>query len=200
MVGKNEPVQPPLNYDVVGATEPAEPNWSTRPQDGYRDFERTVRIGEGDAFWANASSALLRWGVKTNSGFTVDPQPAAAVQAGERYRITAHLGFFRVHEPVAVVAVVDAPDRRGFAYGTAHGHPVSGEEAFVLHREPDGSVHLTLRSLTRAPQGAGVWSSRPRCCFSRCTDVVRPGAHQVGERTDSVSASSARRLGRSTGR
>ncbi len=153
MVGKNEPVQPPLNYDVVGATEPAEPNWSTRPQDGYRDFERTVRIGEGDAFWANASSALLRWGVKTNSGFTVDPQPAAAVQAGERYRITAHLGFFRVHEPVAVVAVVDAPDRRGFAYGTAHGHPVSGEEAFVLHREPDGSVHLTLRSLTRAPQG-----------------------------------------------
>jgi uncharacterized protein (UPF0548 family) len=150
---QNELVQPPLNYDVVGATRPAEPDWSTRRQNGYRDFERTVRLGEGDDYWATASSILLRWGVKTRSGFTVDPQPNAAVQVGERYRLTAHLGLLQVREPVQVVAVVDEPDRRGFAYGTAHGHPVSGEEAFVLHRGPDHSVHLTLRSLTRAPQG-----------------------------------------------
>ncbi|RBY88507.1 DUF1990 family protein [Blastococcus sp. TF02A-26] len=35
------------------------------------------------------------------------------------------------------------------------GHPVSGEEAFVLSRADDGVVHLTLRSLTRP--GRGVW-------------------------------------------
>ncbi len=54
-----------------------------------------------------------------------------------------------------MVAVVDRPDRCGYAYGTLDGHPVSGEEAFVLHRYPDGAVHLTLRSVTRP--GGGLW-------------------------------------------
>jgi uncharacterized protein (UPF0548 family) len=90
---------------VVGATQPTEPDWSTRRQNGYRDFERTVRLGEGDEYWATASSALLEWGVKTRSGFTVDPRPDAAVQVGERYRLTAHVGPLRVREPVQIVAV-----------------------------------------------------------------------------------------------
>ena len=54
-----------------------------------------------------------------------------------------------------VVDVVDEPDRRGFAYGTRMGHPVSGEEAFIVHRSLDGRVWLTLRSLTKA--GGGRW-------------------------------------------
>jgi uncharacterized protein (UPF0548 family) len=33
------------------------------------------------------------------------------------------------------------------------GHPVSGEEAFVVHRDAEGHVWLTLRSITRAPRG-----------------------------------------------
>ncbi|MFC7574081.1 DUF1990 family protein [Klenkia terrae] len=61
----------------------------------------------------------------------------------------------RVREPIRVVAVVDTPDRRGFAYGTRPGHPVSGEEAFVVHRDAEGAVWLTLRSLTRP--GTGIW-------------------------------------------
>jgi uncharacterized protein (UPF0548 family) len=39
-----------------------------------------------------------------------------------------------VREPVRVVAVADLPDRRGFAYDTLPGHPVTGEEAFIAHR------------------------------------------------------------------
>ncbi|QEU84054.1 DUF1990 family protein [Streptomyces viridosporus] len=42
----------------------------------------------------------------------------------------------------------------GLTYGTRRGHPVSGEEAFVVHRDDDGRVHLTLRSLTRAAPAA----------------------------------------------
>ncbi|MFF4764469.1 DUF1990 family protein [Streptomyces sp. NPDC001292] len=54
------------------------------------------------------------------------------------------------HTPAAVPAVFDC----GFAYGTLPGHPVCGEEAFVVHRSPDGTVALTIRSLTRAaPHG-----------------------------------------------
>ena len=55
-----------------------------------------------------------------------------------------------------VVAVVDETDRRGFAYGTRHGHPVSGEEAFIVHRSASNTVHFTLRSLTR-PAPNGPW-------------------------------------------
>ena len=36
-----------------------------------------------------------------------------------------------------VVAVIDEPDRFGFAYGTLTVHPERGEEAFVVNREDD---------------------------------------------------------------
>lgn len=54
-----------------------------------------------------------------------------------------------VVEPVQVVTVVEEIDRVGFAYVTMPGHPVSGEEAFILHRHGD-EVRLSVRSLTRA--------------------------------------------------
>ena len=57
-----------------------------------------------------------------------------------------------------VVAVVDRSVRQGFAYGTLAGHPVSGEEAFVLHRDGDGTVVFTLRSLTRPGLGSWRWA------------------------------------------
>ena len=63
-------------------------------------------------------------------------------------------GPFRLREPVWVVAVVDEPDRRGFAYGTRRGDLVSGEEAFVVHRTPGGDIRFMLRYLTRPAQGA----------------------------------------------
>jgi len=78
------------------------------------------------------------------------------VVEGAEYRITAAWGPLAVREPVRVVAVVDTADRCGFAYGTLPGHPVSGEEAFVVHRAADGTVALTLRSLTR-PAPDGPW-------------------------------------------
>jgi uncharacterized protein (UPF0548 family) len=51
-----------------------------------------------------------------------------------------------------VTTVVRTSDRVGFAYRTLPGHPVSGEEAFILHCD-NGETWLTVRSLTRpAPQ------------------------------------------------
>jgi uncharacterized protein (UPF0548 family) len=142
------------SYDAVGATRPDDERWTARPR-GYRAYERTVRIGEGQQRWDASSAALLAWGVKTRSGFTVEPPPSAErVRVDDHFWLVAHLGPFRVREPVRVVAVVDRPDRRGFVYGTLDGHPVAGEEAFVVHRTPDGGVWLTLRSLTRPPSGA----------------------------------------------
>lgn len=155
-----------LTYDHVGATRPADAEWPPAAAPvGFRRHESTVLIGQDDdgddAVWRAASAAVLAWGVKTRSGFTVHPPSGpGGVREGEELWLHAALGprtaALTVREPVRVVAVVDTPDRVGFAYGTLRGHPVSGEEAFVVHRSPDGRVRLTLRSLTR-PAPAGPW-------------------------------------------
>lgn len=143
-----------LSYGPPGATRPACESWTEPAPPRFRRFEGTVVLGHGDEVWADAASEVLSWGIKRRSGFRVSP--ANTVVEGSVYQITASWGPFAVHEPVQVVAVVNDPDRCSFAYGTSWGHPVSGEEAFVVHRNPDGAVILTLRSLTR-PAPTGLW-------------------------------------------
>lgn len=110
-------------------------------------------LGRGEYAWTRASAAVLEWGVKTRSGFHVEP--GGRVVVGAKHQLKARVGPIVVTEPVTVVAVVEQAARCGFAYGTLPGHPVSGEEAFVVHRDSDGTVFLTLRSLTRP--GTGWW-------------------------------------------
>ncbi|MDQ1041287.1 uncharacterized protein (UPF0548 family) [Streptomyces sp. V3I8] len=157
------PVRTGLSYGVPGATRPDEPLWGEGPP-GFRRFERTVVIGRGEDAWRTAADAVMRWEVKRRSGFVIVAEDGGAGEDADgprarqhgRYRVTAGPGPFTVREPVEVVAVVEDRDRCGFAYGTRHGHPVSGEEAFVVHRDDRGTVRLTLRSLTRAAP-AGPW-------------------------------------------
>ncbi|GAA4171794.1 DUF1990 domain-containing protein [Gryllotalpicola koreensis] len=59
------------------------------------------------------------------------------------------VGPIMVDAPVRIVYVIDDPKRVGFAYGTLHGHPESGEESFVLEHRDDDSVWLTVRSFSR---------------------------------------------------
>lgn len=113
----------------------------------YRRSEVASLIGTGDLVWERSIEDVLCWGVKTRSGFTVSS--AASVRPGDQIDVTAHLFGFSVIEPVEVVEVVEGPDRVGFSYRTLPGHPVSGEEAFVVSRHGD-EVRLTVRSLTRA--------------------------------------------------
>lgn len=134
-----------------GGTRPAEAVWApTAPR--FRVHAETVPIGRGEADWADAG-AVLEWAVKTRSGFAV--RPPGRVREDSDLELVASVGPLRIREPVQVVAVVDTPSRRGFAYRTRPGHPVTGEEAFVVHRDDDGRVWLTLRSLTRP--GTGLW-------------------------------------------
>lgn len=129
-------------------TQVSERTWRERPG-GYLSWERSSHIGGGDAFWRSATIEVLRWGVKTRSGFTVDPDHR--VSPGDRPVIYAHPLGFSIREPIEVVDVVDGDSRVGFAYRTLPGHPVSGEEAFIIERVGD-TVTLTIRSLTRASE------------------------------------------------
>jgi uncharacterized protein (UPF0548 family) len=141
-----------LTGPAAGSTHPADALWTPLP--GWRGHERTVVTGSGAAHWAAVSAAVLEWGVKTRSGFAVEPAGGRLhVAVDAEPWLVASVGPFTVREPVRVVAVVAGPDRCGFAYGTLPGHPVSGEEAFVVSRAPEGTVSLTLRSLTRPAPG-----------------------------------------------
>lgn len=139
--------------DALPGTAPAAAVWPRDPADTRDHFEHTVRIGTGDGVWERASRDLLRWEIKTRSGFRVDD--ARAVIAGRRMTITARVAGITVREPVQVVTVVETPTRVGFSYRTLPGHPVAGEEAFILHRDGD-AVFLTIRSLT-APAPTQPW-------------------------------------------
>jgi uncharacterized protein (UPF0548 family) len=144
-----------LTYSEVGATRPEDATWAGAPAD-RRPFERSARLGRGEALWGWACTELLSWGVKTRSGFDVLPQPGGSVRVteGADFWLRARLGPARIHEPVRVVGVVDRAERVGFAYGTLAGHPVSGEEAFIVHRDDDELVWITLRSITAPAPGA----------------------------------------------
>jgi uncharacterized protein (UPF0548 family) len=140
-----------LTYTDIGVTCPADREWIAAGA-GQRRYERTVLIGHGEDDWEAAARAVMKWAVKRKSGFeVVGDQPATE---GCDYELVARVGPLKIREPVRVVATVTEANRVGFAYGTLTGHPVSGEEAFVVHR--DGSeVLFTLRSVTSA--GAGGW-------------------------------------------
>lgn len=146
-----------FNYSAVGATQVASDRWARRPS-GYMSFERTVLLGEGDR-WAEVSEALMCWAVKTRSGFDVYPEDGSLIRVRDdaAFILAARFGPFTVHEPIKVVSVVEEADRVGFAYGTLAGHPVSGEEAFIVFRDENGRVWLTLRSLTRPAHGGWRW-------------------------------------------
>lgn len=122
--------------------------WRDRPA-GYRSWEKSTDIGAGEQLWHWATVEVLRWGVKTRSGFTVDPEKRVA--PGDRPVINAHPLGLSIREPVEVVDVVDTDTRVGFAYRTLPQHPISGEEAFIIERAGD-TVTLTIRSLTRASE------------------------------------------------
>lgn len=132
-------------------TMPEAPAWG--PSDpAFRRSEVSAVIGRGETAWRRAAEDVLHWRVKTRSGFLVDSR--SPVRASQRERIRVRALGVTVVEPVEVVAVVEDADRVGFSYRTLPGHPVDGEEAFVVHRDTSGGdIVLTVRSLTRpAPQ------------------------------------------------
>jgi uncharacterized protein (UPF0548 family) len=169
-------VSAPLTYGCPGATRPGQEVWDGTPQ-RFRRHEAVTVLGRGERVWRTAAEAVLRWEVKTRSGFTLAPQdpatvprPAAPpqrgaargaqtaareprVELGEDRIVLARMGPVTVREPVRIVAVVDTASRAGFAYGTRAGHPVCGEEAWVVSRDAEGTVRLTLRSLTAPAPG-----------------------------------------------
>ncbi|UVI35933.1 DUF1990 family protein [Brevibacterium spongiae] len=151
-------------------THPRSPRWLERP-DGYRHFESASFVGRGKDTFDRCAEELLHWQVKVRSGFDIEVGERGGsgdrsrsgergvgpprVEAGQEPTIRVRLGPFRLPEPSRVIDVFETRDRCGFTYATKPGHPVTGEESFILNRTEDDRVFLVLRSVSRA--GAGIW-------------------------------------------
>lgn len=128
-----------------------------RPPRGYRPIERRARIGHGDEAWRAAGDATLRWGIQRQSGIRVTA-PDRDLAPGDV--AVMRIGLWPWDVPCRVTYVVDEPAVRGFAYGTLRGHPERGEEAFLVERDPDGSVWLRVRAFSR-PASWIFWVGYP---------------------------------------
>jgi uncharacterized protein (UPF0548 family) len=131
-----------LTYAPVGATRGAMP-------EGFHHLRRSRQVGEGAADFDAAAEAVRCWRAQRVIGVRVEPEDRPA-REGAEVRVRLGLGPVALSAPARVVYVVDEPRRRGFAYGTLPGHPLLGEEAFVVHLDADGSVVFTVTAYSRA--------------------------------------------------
>ena len=111
-------------YNEIGASA------GTLPM-GYRHVRRSRGIGTGAATFEGAAEQLLRWNVHRRAGLGVEATTSSAI-VGSTVVLRLGIGPLRVFAPCRVVAVVDEPRRKGFAYGTLPGHPETGEELFPV--------------------------------------------------------------------
>lgn len=92
------------------------------------------------------------------------PEGDELLRPGDTAVLSVGVGNARVYEPVRVVYVVNEAARQGFAYGTLPGHPLRGEESFVVERRDDDSVWITVRSFSR-PANRWWWALYPALRF-----------------------------------
>src|SRR5690606_32974384 len=98
--------------------------------------------------FCRAAKALLSWEMHRRAGGAVYVSlPTASV--GAVVVVTLGLWRLRIEVPCRVVYEVDEPRRRGFGYGTLPGHPVSGEEAFLVEHRDDDAVVFTVVAFSR---------------------------------------------------
>src|SRR5262249_47208663 len=138
-------VELPLTYRDVGATA------AGRLPAGYDHQHVERQIGSGRQRFEQAADAVMHWGMQTGSGLRVQASSEVAVVDAV---LVVRMGFLPA--PCRVVYVVDEPDIRGFAYGTLPGHPESGEERFVVRRDPTTSA--VFAEVSAFPRPAPWWS------------------------------------------
>lgn len=104
-------------------------------------------LGSGEAVFRATSEALLSWRMHERAGFGVQASDSL-VAVGTVLVLTTRLGPLAVAAPCRVVRVVEEERRRGFAYVTLPGHPVAGEEEFLVEQSLSGAVTATITAVS----------------------------------------------------
>ncbi|WP_070008715.1 DUF1990 family protein [Streptomyces abyssalis] len=134
----------PLNYPGAGATADAT---GSRPA-GFRTLHVSTQVGSGGADFELAAEAVMTWRLHRAAGvrFVTEARRAAP---GVEVLVGLGWGGLRVNAPCRVVWTADRERRTGWGYGTLPGHPVRGEEAFVVVQDEDGTVRLDVLAFSR---------------------------------------------------
>ena len=137
----------PTSYDAdaVGATV----HRPGSPPAGHHLLRAERSIGHGRARFAEARAAIEAWAGHRRAGAIVHPadQP---IEKGGDVALALRVWPLWVTASCRIVEVVDEPDRFGFAYGTLDHHPESGEESFLVRRDPaTDEVRLEIVAFSR---------------------------------------------------
>lgn len=145
---QRSPTTDAVTYDSVGATLAG---GELRAPSGFRATSLDVVLGSGRECFERAATATTTWQIQKRAGIRVRDlgEGADARQLRRDDVVVMRVPLWPVDVPCRVMAVVDEPDRRGFAYGTLPGHPESGEEAFLVEHLADDSVVLRIRAFSR---------------------------------------------------
>ncbi|GAA2067839.1 DUF1990 domain-containing protein [Streptomyces albiaxialis] len=181
MSGSEPPsASPPLTYGPVGATARGE------VPPGFNGLCVRTRLGSGDAAFRTASRALMTWRLHHRMGGVRLAPVAPRAAEGVRVGVALGVGPLRVGGPCRVVWTAEGPDEAGWAYGTLPGHPVRGEEAFLVGRDPGGDVWLTVRAYS-VPAAWWTRAAGPlvpvfqRAYARRCGRVLRRLVSEAGQ-------------------
>lgn len=98
------------------------------------------------------------------------PDGSPLLQAGDSVILRSRT--LRIAQPRRVVYVVDEPLAKGFACGTLAGSPVSEEQLFLVERDADDSVWLTIRAFTR-PATWYAWLFYPAMRIAQAVTIRR---------------------------
>src|SRR3954470_17593570 len=113
---------------------------------GYHHVSSEVTLPRRADAFERGSDGLRQWAAHCGAGMSVEPQTPPVLDL--TVAVAAPLGPVTAVAVCRVVAVIDEPDRYGFAYGTLPGHPERGEEAFVVQRRGDDVV-FTVKAFSR---------------------------------------------------
>jgi uncharacterized protein (UPF0548 family) len=132
-----------FTYRGVGCTK-------TEPPDGYRSIDSVHQLP--GARFEDAAELLMTWQMHERAGLHMQvsenrARPGAVV----KMRVGPRRGPLALVAPCRVVYSIEEPTAVGFAYGTLPGHPVAGEELFLLSRGAAG-VTVRFRAFSR-PDG-----------------------------------------------
>jgi uncharacterized protein (UPF0548 family) len=138
-----------VTYVGVGGT-------NGTPPAGYTLDHHRFELGQGEADWQKARSALQRWRQFELGWLEAIPNDAP-LTAGAQVAVLARAFGMWILNAARIVYVIDEPTRFGFAYGTLPRHVETGEERFLLELNPaSGGVSYDILAF-----------SRPRHVFTR---------------------------------
>lgn len=128
-----------FNYPEIGAT---------RTQDlpaGYRTFRIRTLVGRGPDAMRTATDAVMEWRMHRAIPVGID---ANAPRAAPGVDLTVILAYL-INAPCRIVWTEETERRAGWAYSTLEGHPEYGEESFVVHRDDEDGVSITVTAFIR---------------------------------------------------